>query len=80
MYTIYSKQNCSFCLQAKQLLEMEQLPFDYKHVGTHYNLDELMTLAPNAKSFPQIFVVDKNGNKELVGGYSELVEHLKQQY
>ena len=80
MYTIYSKQNCSFCLQAKQLLEMEQLPFDYKNLGTHYNLDELMTLAPNAKSFPQIFVVDKNGNKELVGGYSELVEHLKQQY
>ena len=80
MYTIYSKQNCSFCLQAKQLLEMEQLPFDYKNLGTHYNLDELMTLAPNAKSFPQIFVVDKNGNKELVGGYAELVEHLKQQY
>ena len=80
MYTIYSKQNCSYCLQAKQLLEMEQLPFEYKQLGTHYNLDELMTLSPDAKSFPQIFVVDENGNKELVGGYSELVEHLNQQY
>ena len=80
MYTIYSKQNCSFCLQAKQLLEMEELPFEYLQLGTHYSLDELMTLATNAKSFPQIFVVDKNGNKELVGGYSELVEHLNQQY
>ena len=80
MYTIYSKPNCSYCLQAKQLLEMEQLPFEYKQLGTHYSLDDLMKLAPNAKSFPQIFVVDKNGNKDLVGGYSELVEHLKQQY
>ena len=80
MYTIYSKPNCSYCLQAKQLLEMEQLPFDYLTLGTHYSLDELMTLSPDAKSFPQIFVVDKNGNRELVGGYSELVEHLKQQY
>ena len=80
MYTIYSEPNCSYCLQAKQLLEMEQLPFEYKNLGTHYSLDELMTLAPYAKSFPQIFVVDKNGNKELVGGYSELVEHLNQQY
>ena len=80
MYTIYSKPNCSFCLQAKQLLEMEQLPFEYKNLGTHYNLDELMTLSPDAKSFPQIFVVDENGNKELIGGYAELVEHLKQQY
>ena len=80
MYTIYSKPNCGYCLQAKQLLEMEQLPFDYKNLGTHYNLDELMTLAPNAKSFPQIFVVDENGNKELIGGFNNLVEYLKQQY
>ena len=78
MYTIYSKPNCSYCLQAKQLLEMEQLPFEYKNLGTHYSLDELMTLAPNAKSFPQIFVVDENGNKELIGGFNNLVEHLKQ--
>ena len=80
MYTIYSKPNCSFCLQAKQLLEMEQLPFEYLTLGTHYNLDELMTLSPDAKSFPQIFVVDENGNKELIGGFNNLVEHLKQQY
>ena len=80
MYTVYSKPSCGYCLQAKQLLEMEQLPFEYKQLGTHYSLDELMTLAPNAKSFPQIFVVDENGNKDLVGGYAELVEHLNQQY
>ena len=80
MYTIYSKPNCSFCLACKQLLEMEQLPFEYKQLGTHYSLDELMTLSPDAKSFPQIFVIDENGNKDLIGGYSELVVHLKQQY
>ena len=75
MYTIYSKPNCSFCMQAKQLLEMEQLPFEYKQLGTHYNLDELMTLAPNAKSFPQVF---KDG--KCIGGYIDLVEYLKQEY
>ena len=80
MYTIYSKPSCGYCLQAKQLLEMEQLPFEYKNLGTHYSLDELMTLAPNAKSFPQIFVVDENGNKDLIGGFNNLVEYLNQQY
>ena len=75
MYTIYSKPNCSYCSQAKQLLEMEQLPFVYKQLGTHYNLGELMTLAPNAKSFPQVF---KDG--VLIGGYKDLCEYLKQQY
>ena len=75
MYTIYSKPNCSFCLQAKQLLEMEQLPFEYLQLGTHYSLDELMTLFPNAKSLPMIV---KDG--VFVGGYYDLVESLKQGY
>ena len=79
-YIIYSKPSCGYCLQAKQLLEMEQLPFEYKNLGTHYNLDELMTLSPDAKSFPQIFVVDENDNKDLIGGFSDLVEYLNQQY
>ena len=75
MYTIYSKPSCSYCLQAKQLLETKQLPFVYKELGTHYDLYELMTLAPNAKSFPQVF---KDGTR--IGGYSDLVEYLKQDY
>ena len=74
-YTIYSKPSCGYCLQAKQLLEQNKLEFEYKQLGTHYNLDELMTLAPNAKSFPQVF---EDG--VLVGGFSDLVEYLKQQY
>ena len=80
MYTIYSKPSCGYCLQAKDLLTMEQLPFEYLQLGTHYDLDELMKLAPNAKSFPQIFIVDENGNKDLIGGFNNLVEYLKQQY
>ena len=75
MYTIYSKSNCSFCMQAKELLEQNNLDFEYLQLGTHYNLDVLMTLAPNAKSLPQVF---KDG--VLVGGYSDLVEYLKQEY
>ena len=74
-YTIYSKPSCGYCLQAKELLEQNNLDFEYLQLGTHYNLDVLMALAPNAKSLPQVF---KDG--VLVGGYSDLVEYLKQQY
>ena len=70
-YTIYSKPSCGYCSQAKDLLEQNKLEFEYKQLGTHYSLDELMTLAPNAKSFPQVF---KDG--VLVGGYSDLCEYL----
>ena len=80
MYTIYSKPSCSYCLQAKQLLEMKELPFEYLQLGADYTLQELLEVSPDARTFPQIFVVDENGNQELIGGYSKLVEHLKQQY
>ena len=75
MYTIYSKPSCGYCLQARDLLEQNELEFEYKQLGTHYSLDELMTLSPDAKSFPQIF---KDGN--CIGGYLDLVESLKQGY
>ena len=75
MYTIYSKQNFSFCLQAKQLLEMEQLPFEYLQLGTHYSLQEFVELFPNARTFPMIV---KDG--ECIGGYNDLAESLKQEY
>ena len=75
MYTIYSKPNCGYCLQAKDLLTMEQLPFDYLTLGTHYSLQEFMELFPNARTFPMIV---KYG--EVIGGFNNLVEYLNQQY
>ena len=71
MYTIYSKSNCSFCMQAKQLLEQNNLDFEYLQLGTHYSLQEFMELFPDASTFPMIV---KDG--ECIGGYSDLCEYL----
>ena len=75
MYTIYSKPNCGYCSQARDLLTMEQLPFDYLTLGTHYSLQEFMELFPDTRTFPMIV---KDG--EVIGGYNDLCEYLKQQY
>ena len=75
MYTIYSKPSCSYCLQAKDLLEQNKLEFEYKQLGADYTLQELLEAFPNARTFPMIV---KDG--EVVGGYNDLVEYLKQQY
>ena len=74
-YIIYSKPSCGYCLQAKDLLTMEQLPFEYLTLGTNYSLQEFMEMFPNARSFPMIV---KDG--ECIGGYHDLVESLKQEY
>ena len=74
MYTIYSKPNCSFCIQAKQLLEMKQLPFVYKQLGADYALQELLEVSPTSRTFPVILK-----GEEFIGGYSDLCEYLNQQ-
>ena len=74
-YTIYSKPSCGYCLQARDLLTMEQLPFDYLTLGTHYSLQEFRELFPDARTFPMIV---KDG--EVIGGFNNLVEYLNQQY
>ena len=75
MYTIYSKPSCGYCLQARDLLEQNKLEFEYKNLGTHYSLQEFVELFPNARSFPMIV---KDG--EVIGGYNDLAESLKQEY
>ena len=74
MYTIYSKPSCSYCLQAKQLLEMKQLPFVYKQLGADYTLQELLEVSPTSRTFP---VIVKGG--EVIGGFNNLCEYLNQQ-
>lgn len=74
-YIIYSKPSCGYCLQARDLLTMEQLPFDYLTLGTHYSLQEFMELFPDARTFPMIVK-----DEEIIGGYNDLIEYLNQQY
>lgn len=68
---IYSKPNCSFCDQAKNLLRSKG------HTYIEYKLDEdftreiLLSKFPEAKTFPVIVVDGYN-----IGGYHQLVEHL----
>ena len=75
MYTIYSKPSCGYCLQARDLLEQNKLEFEYLTLGNHYSLQEFMELFPDTRTFPMIV---KDG--EVIGGYNDLCEYLKQQY
>jgi len=78
--TIYSKPNCAYCEQAKQLLNANHLLFDeiildvgqQKVEGKSYvPLNEFKEHYPEAKSMPQVFVDDLR-----IGGYVELKQYL----
>jgi glutaredoxin len=74
MYKIYTKDNCSYCTAAKNLLVSKNIPFVEFNVGANIALKEMMlTEVPHAKTVPQIFFED-----QYIGGYTQLLERITQ--
>ena len=68
---IYSKVNCVFCDKAKMRLKKHN-PKIYM-LDTDYSREDFFIKFPNARTFPQIIINNKN-----VGGYAELKVYLEQ--
>jgi glutaredoxin len=64
---LWSKEQCTFCDQAKALLESKGIPFEERKIGDGYTREELLEAVPTARSVPQIFL-----DGEYVGGFNEL--------
>jgi len=72
MLTIYSKNHCPFCDQAKALLTQRGIVFEEKKVGEGYSREDLLEAVPSARTVPQIFL-----DEEYVGGFTELKQRLQ---
>ena len=70
--TVWSKDSCPFCVQAKALLESKGIEFEERNVSKDWTREQLLEAVPNARTLPQIFLDDK-----LVGGFTELRKHLQ---
>ncbi len=68
---VWSKPQCSYCVQAKNLLKAKGIPYEERIIGEGWLKEQLLEVAPNARSVPQIFIA---GN--LIGGYNELKKYL----
>ena len=69
---VYSMDNCMYCTQAKRLLENMKVPYTEKKLGVAVTREQLLEVAPNARTAPQIVI-----NKEVIGGYTDLVEYIE---
>ena len=87
MYIIYSKPNCTFCVQSKTLLASKGLEYveieldqgQIKDADTNYvSVAEFRAMLPEARTMPQIFY--RHGGaapcKEYIGGFVELKTYL----
>ena len=68
---IWSKDGCTFCEQAKNLLKSKGIAYEERNINHGYTKEQLLEAVPTARTLPQIFL-----NGELVGGFSELAKHL----
>jgi glutaredoxin 3 len=68
---IWSKNNCSYCDQAKALLNSKGIQFEEKKIGEGWTREQLLEAVPTARTVPQIFL-----GEEYVGGFTELKQKL----
>ena len=57
--TIYSKDSCPMCENVARTLDKWGIPFTKKMLGEDYTKEELLAIAPGAKSLPQCVVDGK---------------------
>ena len=74
MIEIYTKENCTFCTQAKNLLRDRQIPFFEHKLDVDFTKEILLEKFANARTFP-VIVIDGFH----IGGYSELVVQLNEE-
>ena len=81
MYIVYSKPGCTYCDQAKTLLNSKNIAFEEKilDVGqtkeagiTYVTVQQLRDVVPQARTVPQIL---KDG--VLIGGFDALKQSLE---
>ena len=73
MLYVYSKENCAQCRTAMAMLKSKGVEFEVlKLEAGDFTREDLKMLAPEAKSFPQVF-----DNSKLIGGVPELQQYLK---
>ena len=65
--TVWSKDNCPYCVQAKALLNQKNIEFEERKIGDGWTKEQLLEAVPHARTVPQIFL-----DGELVGGFTEL--------
>ena len=70
---VWSKDSCSFCTQAKALLESRGIEYEERNVSQDWTREQLLEAVPTARTVPQIFL-----DQELVGGFTELKKKLAQ--
>jgi glutaredoxin 3 len=68
MLTLYTKNNCGYCLQAKALLKNNDIPFEEVNIETDTKARDFV-ITEGHRTMPQIY---KDGKLFVEGGFTGL--------
>ena len=71
---IYSKNNCTFCEQAKSLLKMKGKNFIEYKLDEDFTREILLSKFPEAKTFPVLVIDGFN-----IGGFQQLQQQINEE-
>jgi glutaredoxin 3 len=78
-YTIYGSPNCTYCEQAKKLLDLKGLPYTYMDASSSLYFQENF-VKKGVRAVPQIFVRGEDSPTDIeerhIGGFQELMKEL----
>lgn len=66
---IYTKDNCPYCVQAKNLFTNKGQQYTEMKIGADLSREDFISLFPEVKTVPFIII-----DGEKVGGYDKLIE------
>lgn len=86
-YVIYGKEGCRFCAEAKDILDKEDIPYNYIDVPSGITLEELKVFLPRVggtqpiKTLPQVVRIDNDKNLQIgriiyIGGGNALIDDI----
>ena len=78
MYNIYGLKWCIFCLRAINFMQEKGLEFHYYPMDNQERVLNYVKETYEHKTVP-IITRQTDEGEELVGGYDDLVKHIKQQ-
>ena len=69
---LYSKRNCTFCVQAENLLSIRGFNYKKLMLDEDFAREYLLEQYPNARTFPVVTI-----GGMFIGGYEELYTYLE---
>ena len=71
--TVWSKDQCPYCVMAKDLLRTQGIEYEESNISQGaWTKEQLMEAVPGARTLPQVFIDD-----QLIGGYDQLKKYFQ---